>query len=155
MCRLCWIISLILLLVVGAMTYKFIIAGSTVTASDGRQALLLEPAERDLVLGEMRAFLASVQAITQGLSEEDMATVVTAARQVGANAQQAVPGSLVGKLPLSFKQLGFDTHRKFDLLALDAEQLGDPSHTLEQLSDLMQNCVACHAMYRIDAVPGK
>ncbi len=150
MCRVCWAITVVLMVIVGGMTWKFVFSGATVTASDGRQALLLEPAERDLVLGEMRAFLASVQAITQGLSEEDMTTVITAARQVGANAQQAVPGSLVGKLPLSFKQLGFDTHRKFDLLALDAEQMGDPSHTLEQLSGLMQNCVACHASYRID-----
>jgi len=35
-------------------------------------------------------------------------------------------------------------------LALDAEQLGDPEQTLEQLSVLTQNCVACHAAYRID-----
>ena len=46
--------------------------------------------------------------------------------------------------------LGFDTHRKFDTLALDAEQLGDPDHSLEQLAELMSNCVACHAAYRID-----
>lgn len=155
MCKVCWILSLVLLLVVGAMAYKFILSGATAPASDGRQALLLEPAERDLVLAEMRAFLASVQNITQGVSEENMPMVAEAARRVGAAAQQAVPGSLVGKLPLEFKKLGFDTHKQFDLLALDAEQLGDPAHTLAQLSTLMQNCVACHAVYRIDAVPDK
>ncbi len=152
MCKLCWTMSLILLLITGGLAWKFLIQGETVTATDGRQALLLEPAERDLVLAEMRAFLASVQSIVQGVQEKDMDDVARAARHVGAAAQGEVPGSLIGKLPLSFKKLGFDTHRQFDQLALDAEQLGDPDHTLEQLAGLMRNCVACHAAYRIDTV---
>lgn len=39
---------------------------------------------------------------------------------------------------------------KFDQLALDAEDLEDGNHSLEQLSTLMQNCVTRHATYRID-----
>jgi len=38
----------------------------------------------------------------------------------------------------------------FDALALDADELGDKEHTLEQLSELMKNCVACHAVYKIN-----
>ncbi len=152
MCKLSWSISGLLLAALLLMGYKFIIVGSVAPASDGREALLLEPGERDLILSEMRVFLASVQAITNGVSNKDMGKVVDAARAVGAAAQKGVPASLVGKLPLSFKKLGFDTHRKFDQLALDAEQLGDPEHTLKQLAALMNNCVACHASYRIDAV---
>ena len=150
MCKLSWSVSGLLFVVLIVMGYKFIIAGSVVPAEDGREALLLEVGERDLVLSEMRVFLASVQAITDGLSNDDMEKVVEAARTVGAAAQQEVPASLIGKLPLSFKKLGFDTHRKFDILALDAEQLGDPEHTLKQLATLMNNCVACHAIYRFD-----
>jgi hypothetical protein len=130
--------------------YKFVIQGSVESATDGRTAILLEPGERDLVLSEMRVFLESVQQITAGISEDDLQQVVKYARQSGQNAQQAVPGSLIGKLPLPFKQLGFDTHAKFDELALDAEQLGDPDHALSQLTTLMQNCVSCHAAYRFD-----
>ena len=148
-CKLCWSITGILILAIVAMGYKFMIAGSVAPASDGREALILEPAERDLVLTEMRMFLSSVQKITHALTEEDMETVVKAAREVGLAAQQAVPGSLMGKLPLAFKKLGFDTHKKFDELALDAEQLGDPNHALQQLSTLMNNCVACHSTYQI------
>ncbi len=66
-------------------------------------------------------------------------------------AQEAVPSSIAGKLPLQFKQLGADTHRQFDTLALDAEQLGDPQHTLQQMGKLMNNCIACHATYRLEA----
>ncbi|MDH5600081.1 MAG: hypothetical protein OEY78_02130 [Gammaproteobacteria bacterium] len=150
-CKISWTISGILLFIVIAMGYKFMIAGSTLTATDGRQALTLEPAERDLVLTEMRMFLSSVQRINQALTNEDFKEIVKAAREVGAAAQQAVPASLMGKLPLAFKKLGFDTHSRFDLLALDAEQLGDPKHTLQQLATLMNNCVGCHAAYQIQS----
>ena len=148
MCKLSWSISGLLLVVLLVMSYKFIFSGSVAPSDDGRQAIILEEPERDLVLTEMRTFLTSVQLIAKGVSEKDMTQVAEAARQVGAQAQQAVPGTLVGKLPLTFKRLGFDTHKKFDLLALDAEALGDPQHTLQQLVELMNNCVACHSTYR-------
>lgn len=44
-----------LLLAISALAYKFIIAGSTVTAADGRTAILLEPGERTLVLREIES----------------------------------------------------------------------------------------------------
>jgi len=150
-CKLCWTISSVLIIAIVAMGYKFMVVGSVVPATDGRQAIVLEPAERDLVLGEMRMFLESVQKITQAATAEDMVAAAKAAREVGLAAQQAVPGSLMGKLPLAFKKLGFDTHSKFDALALDAEQLGDPKHTLQQLTTLMNNCIACHATYQIQS----
>jgi cytochrome c556 len=152
-CKLTLIALICSLIVITVMTYKFIISGETVAASDGRQAILLEPGERDLVLGEMRLFLQTVQQITQGVSENNMGNIVTAAKQVGAAAQQAVPASLMKKLPLEFKKLGFDTHSKFDQLALDAEQFEDPKVVLDQLTSLMTNCVACHEIYRIDPAP--
>ncbi len=68
--------------------------------------------------------LESVQAILQGVQQQDMTQVVEAARRVGAAAQQGMPGTLMGKLPLEFKQLGLDTHRRFDQLAMNAEDLG-------------------------------
>ena len=150
MCKTCWAIVVMLAILSAGVIYTFVIHGSVESASDGRTAILLEPGERDLVLSEMRVFLESVQQITAGISKEDLQHVVKHARQSGQNAQQSVPGSLIGKLPLPFKQLGFDTHAKFDELALDAEQLGDPDHALSQLTTLMQNCVSCHAAYRFD-----
>jgi hypothetical protein len=60
-------------------------------------------------------------------------------------------GSLIGKLPLEFKKLGFDTHSKFDQLAMDTQDLGDGNHALTGLATLLQNCVACHAAHQIEA----
>ena len=140
----------VLLLLIAGGAYKFLIQGSVSESTDGRMSLLLNAGERDLVLEEMRAFLTSVQMITQGISENDMGLVAEYARKAGKAAQGEVPGTLIGKLPMEFKKLGFDTHTKFDQLALDAEDLGDGSHALTQLATLMQNCIACHAAYRID-----
>jgi len=152
MCKTCWLSVVILAVLLLGTVYKFVIEGSTRTSTDNRLAIQLTAGEKDLVLAEMRAFLASVQQITQGVSSKDMQLIATSARTVGLAAQQGVPGSLMGKLPLSFKQLGRNTHEQFDLLALDAEQLEDAEHSLSQLGALMQNCVACHATYRLEAV---
>lgn len=151
--RVCWLLVGLLLLATAGLTWRFILSGQTVPASDGRQAILLTPPERDLVLAEMRTFLESTQLMLEALSKDDMVALAAAARRVGSAATQGMPGSLMAKLPLSFKRMGLETHRRFDQLALDAEQLGDPQHALAQLGELMQNCVACHASYRIDPAP--
>jgi len=151
MCRLCWTLLILLLLVIAGIAYKVVVVGSVETAADGRQALQLTPSERNLVLGEMRDFLVTVQAIISATNRGEMNSAAEAARKVGMAAQTAVPPALIAKLPLEFKKLGFDTHRKFDALALDAEQLGDPDHTREQLATLMANCTGCHASYSLVA----
>lgn len=149
----CCVSSLLLLCVLGLVGYKILFLGDTVPASDGRTAILLSPGERDLVLAEMRAFLESIQVITQSLSDEQLDQAAVAARRVGAAAAGEVPVSLMAKLPMGFKELGLSTHGAFDQLALDAEQLGDPAHTLGQLAGLQSNCVGCHAAFRIEVTP--
>jgi cytochrome c556 len=152
MCKLCWISLLAACVLIAAMVFKFVISGETIEAKDGRLSLQLEAGERDLVLEEMRMFLSTVQNIIDAANRNDSAAIVLAARSVGGAAQKAVPGSLMKKLPLEFKKLGFDTHSRFDQLALDAEEFGDSATSLKQLSELMQNCVGCHSAYRIDTV---
>ena len=141
-------IIVLLLLVIAGGVYKFIFQGSVSGHTDGRIAVHLDAGERDLVLAEMRGFLESVQKISMGISGNDMELVAEYARKSGMAATDGMPGTLVGKLPLGFKKLGPDTHKKFDRLALDAEEFGDGDHALSQLSALLQNCVDCHAAYR-------
>jgi len=148
MSKKCSVLIVFLLLVIAGGIYKFIFQGSASEGADGRMAIHLTTGERDLVLTEMRAFLESIQQLTTGLAAGDMKLVAEAARKSGKAAQAAVPGTLVGKLPIAFKKLGFDTHAKFDQLALDAEEFGDGEHAISQLSTLMNNCVGCHAAYR-------
>ncbi|MEW8509168.1 MAG: hypothetical protein AB2598_21015 [Candidatus Thiodiazotropha sp.] len=148
----CCIAAALFLLVIVGMLYKFLWQGEVVPASDGRSAIQLPQAERDLVLAEMRGFLQAVQTILIAAEGGDTEGIADAAREVGATQQQGMPGTLVKRLPAGFKMLGFDTHRRFDQLALDAEQLGDTQHSLQQLAELMSNCVSCHASYRFDLI---
>ena len=155
MCKFCWILVAIFSISSGVMGYKFILSGDVIKSDDKRLAVQLSKDERDLVLNEMRTFLDSVQKITQGIAKNDFTAAGEAARKVGRAAQQEMPGSLVGKLPLEFKKLGFDTHSKFTQLALDAEQMTDAEHTMNQLSELLHNCVACHATFKFEVNQSK
>ncbi len=118
--------------------------------SDGRIPIRLKAGESNLVRTEMRNFLASIQAIVSGVVERDLKRVISAARRSGKAAGQAVPKTLKEKLPKEFRRIGSDTHKRFDRLAMDVEQMDDSDLALEQLGELMRNCVSCHAAYRIE-----
>jgi hypothetical protein len=38
---------------------------------------------------------------------------------------------------------------------MDAESIGMPKHTLGQLSEVLQKCVACHARYEVKEATAK
>lgn len=153
--KVCWVVIVLLLIVIGVAGYKVIVVGETEVAEDGRVAIVLKAGERRLVLEEMRTFLSGIQTITEALTKDDMQTVAKTAHALGRAASQGVPVQLMGKLPLEFKTLGFSVHGDFDQMALDAESLGDSKHTLSQLSATLQKCVACHVAYQLrsDAFP--
>jgi len=64
-----------------------------------------------------------------------------------------VPVTLMGKLPLEFKTLGFSTHSLFDALAMNAEDIGGASIMMTGVGTLLQNCTRCHAGYKIRGCP--
>lgn len=150
MARLCWTLATLFAGLFLVMLYLFVIRGSALPAGDGRTTIRMTAGERELVLAEMRSFLVALQAVTAGVVAQDGGSVARAARGVGGVAQHGVPVALIGKLPLAFKRLGFDTHARFDQIALDVEQYGDLSSVLPSMAALLQNCTACHAAYRIE-----
>ena len=125
------------------------LASGPAKQADQRAPLVLLDAERHIVLEEMRNFLAVLQVITDALTREDMKEIARAARTMGSGAANEIPPKTVAKLPEEFKVLAGGVHTSFDLIALDAESLADPKHTLTQMSDLLQKCNACHGMYQI------
>jgi len=152
-----WLSTLLVLSILlnGALIYRFILAGHPLKKTDQRVTLTLNEAERELVLSEMRQFLVALQGISVSANNGNMEEVSKHARAVGSKAAAAVPGSLMMKLPLEFKQLGLATHDGFDAIALDADSLGDGPHAMEQIGRLMGNCIACHASYQIRLAPSK
>jgi hypothetical protein len=122
-------------------------------AVDERQVLDLGEHQRALVLQEMRALLSATQAVVAALAAGDMAAVARHASAVGMGMAHQAEHHLQGALPEAFMQMGMSVHRDFDRIAADAEAVGDPKHTLRQLGESMQKCVACHASYQIRLAP--
>ena len=143
----------VLLLVIAAMAYKFVVVGSVEPAPNGRTAIVLAEGERDFVLREMRGFVAGLQQLTAALAHDDMKAAAEAARGMGMHAAHGAPVAMVAKLPLEFKTLGFGVHREFDTIAADAQARGDAKHTLGQVASVLQKCVACHDAYQFK--PGR
>ena len=150
--RICGGALIVLLAIVAVMGYPFL-RGEVRQAEDGRTAILLAPAERAVVLSEMRAFLESVQRIVAGITGGDEADAVAAARRAGRIDFDDLPPSLLRKLPLEVKTLGLETHRAFTRLADDMEAGLKGERALARLGEIMLNCTTCHAGYRFDPQP--
>ncbi len=120
------------------------------TPLEQRQAIHLSAEEKAHIHQEMRTFLTTTQHIVAGVAANDLKRVAEAARAAGMAAAHEVPAGLRARLPLTFKKLGQATHVGFDDLARDAESLGDATHALRQLGQVMDNCASCHALYRLE-----
>ena len=122
-----------------------------VAITDLRSEIALADSESAFIRHEMRGLLESVREILEAAQAGDHARVASAARHSGMKGPEAthIPKSLASKLPPEFKKLGLATHRGFDQIALDAEQIGAADLTVKQLVQLMENCVACHATWRL------
>jgi len=149
-CKLCWSITAALVVGTLAVGSWFFVRGTVTEGDDGRTSILLTAGERDFVLGEMRVLLEAVETITFELSEDNMDGAATAARSVGMGSAGGEPLTLIAKLPLEFKTLGMATHSAFDDLAMEAEDMGNGSVVLGQLSGILTNCTSCHAGYKFD-----
>lgn len=147
------IFALLLVLVVG-MFMRFIVLGKTESGTDSasldtRVAVMMTAEERVFVLHEMRGMLEGVQEIIAAYRTKDMARISDVARGLGRNSVHGAPAGLMGKLPLAFKTLGLGTHASFDQISVTARDPEKADLVLLQLSNVMTNCVACHATYQI------
>lgn len=136
-----------LAIIVAIFGYKFTV-GNVQPSEDGRKAVLLSKDERNMVLLEMRVWLQSSQGILAAATANDFDGVIKSAKASGMGAEAGTPASLFRKLPFEMKALGFDTRRKFDDIATDAEKSRDSNRIVAKLSVAMNNCIACHGTYR-------
>jgi len=148
-----WTIIVLLLAFSGLLVNKFI-SGSVAPSADGRTSVVLTKDERDLILTEMRAFLVSVQGVSQAITENNMDRVAELAHQAGMAAEEGTPGSLLQKIPLPMKKMGFGTREQFDGIAETARTTKDATIARQQLDTLMQTCIACHSTYRLPEPQG-
>lgn len=145
------LLSLVLWLATVATFAWFFVRGNTAAGTDSRTAVVLAPAERDLVLGEMRLLLTATHGILQGVNANDMKQVAAAARSAGMGAAVDVNPALMAKLPLPFKDLGMTVHHRMDDIAAAAENGKPGAEIVGMLTDTMSNCIACHASWQLQA----
>ena len=133
----------------------FFVQGWTTQGTDGRMQIVLAPAERDLILGEMRMLLKAVHGLVTGLAGQDLEADRTqmeqAARSAGMAMAADVNPSLMAKLPLPFKQMGMSIHYDMDALAEGIVQKETQQQILQRLSRMTARCTTCHDMYRFGA----
>jgi hypothetical protein len=144
--------TLMLWIVTIVMAGWFFVQGWTMPGRDGRMQIVLAPAERDLILGEMRMLLKAVHGVVTGLAgqeqEADRTQVEQAARSAGMGMAADVNPALMAKLPLPFKQMGMSIHRDMDALADAVVRKENPQQILQRLSSMTARCTTCHDLYR-------
>lgn len=151
---LCWIALGLWIVTIGVGGW-FFLQGWTTPGTDGRMQIILAPAERDLILGEMRMLLKAVHGVVTGLAGQDQAADRTqmeqAARSAGMGMAADVNPALMAKLPLPFKQMGMSIHKDMDALADAIVKKETAAQILQRLSSMTARCTACHDMYRFAA----
>ncbi len=150
-CKFCWGVSIVLLAVVLYGGYVFGIRGNVEKGDDGRTAVVMAPGDRIRVLGEMRAFLETLQSIDEAIASDDMKEVERLARASGMVKAGGESPAFIATLPLEFKTLGMGLHKSFDGLADLAATDPKPQEMLAAVSDVMLTCTACHASYQLKA----
>lgn len=118
-------------------------------ANADREPVTMSHHDAKLFRAGMQVYLNSLFAITSALSTNDRAGVATGAKASGMSAVKDVSVSEALAMPPQFVLLAVDTHQRFDALAAAASSGATRSALLTQLSDIVGNCTACHAAYRV------
>lgn len=121
--------------------------------TDRREDIMLEPAQRDQLLKEMRQLLQGVHGILTGLSgqEIDAQKVEESGRSVGMKMASDSDPAIMGKLPDLFKEMGVSVHRDFDELADAAKRGESEKQIMARLVSITSRCTTCHEIYRLTA----
>ena len=116
--------------------------------ADTRKVIELPALEQEHVMHEMQQFLVSLHGVMDASLRDDFKAAAAAARASGRSEPTGIEKSIAPKLPPEFRKLAFDTHARFDQIAAEAEK-GDRNQVLKRVTELLGNCVACHAGYAI------
>lgn len=143
---------------------------------DAREAIPLTAMQRDMLLGEMRGLLKGVNGILHGVATHDTAAMRAAAASAGMTAMMrgegmgrmgagrgtgAMSGRAMGgqghgmgqAMPEGFRTLMHATRAGFDSLAAGIAAGAGSETVVARLAALTNNCVSCHATYRLTVSP--
>ena len=120
-------------------------------AQDTREPAVRTEAERAFILGQMRLFLQSTQAIMVALGKNDLKTVEVeaAARGRKGTPASAIPPSMKAKETPAWTAMMGGARAGFDDISTAAHEGAPPSELIGMLGSTMSNCVGCHQSYRL------
>lgn len=124
-------------------------------SGDKRQTVKFPAALREHELANMRDHLSTLAQIQAALARHDMdAAAALAERRLGMSSFELHGAHEVAKyMPKGMQEIGTGMHRaasRFALEATSAGATGDLRPALAALAQVTQQCVACHATYRLE-----
>lgn len=134
--------------------FLLIICTTLTVQADERSKVDFPSMMRDHMLGNMRDHLSALQEITAYLAsaEYDQAADVAESR-LGMSSMALHGAAHMAKImPAEMAAIGTEMHRaasRFALSARDADIDGGLAKAFGALSEVMQQCVACHSAYRV------
>ncbi len=123
-------------------------------AQDNRVKVEMPPMMRAHMLSNMRDHLLALEQITRALANREYdAAAEIAEQRLGMSSMDDHGAAHMGKvMPIEMGKIGTRMHQaasRFAIVARDAEIEGGLNAAFSALSDVMQQCVACHAGYKI------
>ena len=148
------IASSLVSLITLAQTHQHAMTSKVVADSDTRQLVKFPEPMRLHTIASMRDHLLSLQEIDVALSKGDFDTAASVAEQrLGMSSLEAHGAShLAPFMPQGMQDIGTEMHHAASRFAVAAENASvgnDVRPALAALGDVMRQCVACHATYRL------
>lgn len=125
-------------------------------AVNKRKTVAVTAVEHAHLLTEMNTFMDTLHGINTALSDKDFAKVAVLAKAMGPKGGQHDPvGEALHKtLPDDWFALARPTHQKFLAVAQEAQQTNPQvDRVLAQVAATTQQCVACHATFKLSVKP--
>lgn len=124
---------------------------SGAAGEDGRIKVNLPPMMKDHMLGNMRDHLQAVNEIQSALAKGDYEKASDIAEtRIGMSSMAAHNASHMAPfMPEGMRNIGTEMHHAASRFAMTAQE-GDLSRSLEALSKVTDQCVACHMTYRVN-----
>jgi len=157
-----WILTLALavvgassyVLIAGAQTHQHEPAAPAASPSDGRQLVQFPEPMRVHTITNMRDHLLALQEIDEALSRNDFDKASRVAEQRLGMSSLELHGAahIAPYMPQGMQDIGTQMHRSASRFAVEAQNASvsnDVRPALAALSTVMQQCVACHAAYRL------
>ena len=103
------------------------------------------------MLGNMRDHLQALNEIQAALAKAEFDKAADIAEQrIGMSSLEAHHAAMMAPyMPKTMQQIGTEMHHAASRFALAAKE-GDMQKSLDTLSKVTQQCVACHAGYRVN-----